>query len=75
VELKIGILGKIDVFPPIESARIAFLRWYWCEALVAAGGNQSKAAAFAGVHRNTLSRACAELGIPKGFGRRRGVRP
>jgi DNA-binding NtrC family response regulator len=46
---------------PYEEAVREFKRQYLREVLVAHRGNQSKAAEELGMHRNTLSRAMAEL--------------
>jgi len=46
-----------------EDAVREFKRQYLREVLVAHRGNQCKAAEELGIHRNTLSRAMAELGL------------
>ena len=46
-----------------EDAVREFKKQYLREALVAHRGNQSKAAEELGMHRNTLSRTMAELGL------------
>ena len=46
-----------------EDAVCDFKRQYLREVLIAHKGNQCKAAEELGMHRNTLSRAMAELGI------------
>jgi DNA-binding NtrC family response regulator len=46
-----------------EEAVREFKRQYLREVLVAHRGNQCKAAEDLGMHRNTLSRAMAELGL------------
>ena len=46
-----------------EDAVREFKRQYLREVLVTHRGNQCKAAAELGMHRNTLSRAMAELGL------------
>lgn len=46
-----------------EDAVREFKRTYLREALIANRGNQCKAAEELGMHRNTLSRAMAELGL------------
>lgn len=46
-----------------EDAVREFKRQYLREVLVANRGNQCKAADELGIHRNTLSRAMAELGL------------
>ena len=46
-----------------EDAVREFTRSYLREVLVAHRGNQCKAAEELGMHRNTLSRAMAELGL------------
>ena len=46
-----------------EDAVQEFKRQYLREVLVAHRGNQCKAAEELGMHRNTLSRAMAELGL------------
>ena len=46
-----------------EEAVREFKRQYLREVLVAHRGNQCKAAEELGMHRNTLSRAMAELGL------------
>ncbi len=46
-----------------EEAVSEFKRQYLREVLVAHRGNQCKAAEELGMHRNTLSRAMAELGL------------
>ena len=46
-----------------EDAVREFKRQYLREVLVANHGNQCKAAEELGIHRNTLSRAMAELGL------------
>jgi len=46
-----------------DDALREFRRAFICEVLVANRGNQCKAAAELGMHRNTLSRAMAELGL------------
>lgn len=46
-----------------EDAVREFKRQYLREVLVAHRGNQCKAAEELGMHRNTLSRAMAELGL------------
>ena len=46
-----------------EDAVREFRRTYLREVLRANGGNQCKAAEELGMHRNTLSRAMAELGL------------
>ena len=48
---------------PCEDAVREFKRQYLREVLVAHRGNQCKAAEELGMHRNTLSRAMAELGL------------
>ena len=48
---------------PYEDAVREFKRQYLREVLVAHRGNQCKAAEELGMHRNTLSRAMAELGL------------
>jgi DNA-binding NtrC family response regulator len=48
---------------PYEDAVHEFKRQYLREVLVAHRGNQCKAAEELGMHRNTLSRAMAELGL------------
>ena len=48
---------------PYEDAVRDFKRQYLREVLVAHRGNQCKAAEELGMHRNTLSRAMAELGL------------
>ena len=48
---------------PYEEAVREFKRQYLHEVLVAHRGNQCKAAEELGMHRNTLSRAMAELGL------------
>ena len=48
---------------PYEEAVREFKRQYLREVLVAHRGNQCKAAEELGMHRNTLSRAMAELGL------------
>src|SRR6516164_3824896 len=46
-----------------EDAVMEFKRQYLREVLIAHRGNQCKAAEELGMHRNTLSRAMAELGL------------
>jgi DNA-binding NtrC family response regulator len=46
-----------------EDAVREFKRQYLREVLIAHRGNQCKAAGELGMHRNTLSRAMAELGL------------
>ena len=46
-----------------EDAVSEFKRQYLREVLIAHRGNQCKAAEELGMHRNTLSRAMAELGL------------
>lgn len=48
---------------PYEEAVREFKRQYLREVLVAHRGNQCRAAEELGMHRNTLSRAMAELGL------------
>ena len=48
---------------PYEEAVRDFKRQYLREVLVTHRGNQCKAAEELGMHRNTLSRAMAELGL------------
>lgn len=48
---------------PYEDAVREFKRQYLREVLVAHKGNQCKAAEELGMHRNTLSRCMAELGL------------
>ena len=48
---------------PYEEAVREFKKQYLREVLVAHRGNQCKAADELGMHRNTLSRAMAELGL------------
>jgi Fis family transcriptional regulator len=48
---------------PYEEAVREFKKQYLREVLVAHRGNQCKAAEELGMHRNTLSRAMAELGL------------
>jgi len=48
---------------PYESAVREFKKQYLREVLVAHRGNQCKAADELGMHRNTLSRTMAELGL------------
>lgn len=48
---------------PYEEAVREFKKQYLREVLVAHRGNQCKAAEEMGMHRNTLSRAMAELGL------------
>ena len=48
---------------PYEEAVREFKKQYLREVLVAHRGNQYKAAEELGMHRNTLSRAMAELGL------------
>ncbi len=48
---------------PYEDAVREFKKQYLREVLVAHRGNQCKAADELGMHRNTLSRAMAELGL------------
>jgi DNA-binding NtrC family response regulator len=48
---------------PYEDAVREFKRQYLREVLVAHRGNQCKAAEELGMHRNTLSRTMAELGL------------
>ena len=48
---------------PYEDAVHEFKRQYLREVLVAHRGNQCKAAKELGMHRNTLSRTMAELGL------------
>jgi Fis family transcriptional regulator, factor for inversion stimulation protein len=48
---------------PYEEAVREFKKHYLREVLVAHRGNQCKAAEELGMHRNTLSRAMAELGL------------
>jgi DNA-binding NtrC family response regulator len=48
---------------PYEEAVREFKRQYLREVLIAHRGNQCKAAEELGMHRNTLSRAMAELGL------------
>ena len=48
---------------PYEEAVREFKRQYLREVLVAHRGNQCKAADELGMHRNTLSRTMAELGL------------
>jgi DNA-binding NtrC family response regulator len=48
---------------PYESAVREFKKQYLREVLVANRGNQCKAAEELGMHRNTLSRTMAELGL------------
>jgi Fis family transcriptional regulator len=48
---------------PYEQAVREFKKQYLREVLVAHRGNQCKAAEELGMHRNTLSRAMAELGL------------
>jgi Fis family transcriptional regulator, factor for inversion stimulation protein len=49
-----------------EDAVREFKRQYLREVLVAHRGNQSKAAEELGIHRNTLSRTMADLGLDLG---------
>jgi DNA-binding NtrC family response regulator len=64
-----------------EDAVREFKRQYLREVLIAHRGNQCKAAEELGIHRNTLSRTMAELGLSltevRGFLKRppRGERP
>jgi Fis family transcriptional regulator len=46
-----------------EDAVREFKRTFICEVLIRHRGNQCKAAEELGMHRNTLSRAMAELGL------------
>ncbi len=48
---------------PYEDAVREFKKQYLREVLIAHRGNQCKAAEELGMHRNTLSRAMAELGL------------
>lgn len=48
---------------PYDDAVREFRKQYLREVLVAHRGNQCKAAEELGMHRNTLSRAMAELGL------------
>ncbi|MDR3723318.1 MAG: helix-turn-helix domain-containing protein [Terracidiphilus sp.] len=48
---------------PYEEAVREFKRQYLREVLIAHKGNQCKAAEEMGMHRNTLSRTMADLGI------------
>jgi DNA-binding NtrC family response regulator len=48
---------------PYEEAVREFKRQYLREVLVANRGNQCKAAEEMGIHRNTLSRTMADLGL------------
>jgi DNA-binding NtrC family response regulator len=48
---------------PYEAAVREFKKQYLREVLVAHRGNQCKAAEELGMHRNTLSRTMAELGL------------
>lgn len=57
----------------LERARRAFGRAYLEAVLIEAKGNARRAAEIAGVHRNTISRLCAEHRLPNGFGRRKGT--
>ena len=54
-----------------EDAVREFKKQYLREVLVAHRGNQCKAAEELGMHRNTLSRTMAELGLDSGRGARR----
>ncbi len=48
---------------PYDEAVREFKKQYLREVLMAHGGNQCKAAEELGMHRNTLSRTMAELGL------------
>ena len=52
-----------DLKAAIKEAVREFKKQYLREVLVAHRGNQCKAAEELGMHRNTLSRAMAELGL------------
>jgi DNA-binding NtrC family response regulator len=64
-ETRAGQPGDANAFQRIryEDAVREFKRQYLREVLVANRGNQCKAAEELGIHRNTLSRAMAELGL------------
>jgi Fis family transcriptional regulator len=62
-ELEILVKQMHSTHIPYEEAVRAFKRQYLREILLAHRGNQCKAAAEMGIHRNTLSRTMAELGL------------
>jgi DNA-binding NtrC family response regulator len=62
-ELEILVKQMHSTNIPYEEAVRAFKRQYLREVLLAHRGNQCKAAAEMGIHRNTLSRTMAELGL------------
>ncbi len=62
-ELEILVKQMHSTHIPYEEAVRSFKRQYLREVLLAHRGNQCKAAAEMGIHRNTLSRTMAELGL------------
>jgi Fis family transcriptional regulator len=71
IEQEVGVRRELDSLVTqmhssgirYEEAVKEFKRQYLREVLVAHRGNQCKAAEELGMHRNTLSRAMAELGL------------
>jgi len=62
-ELESLVTQMHSVGVPYEDAVRSFKRQYLYEVLTAHRGNQCKAAEELGMHRNTLSRTMAELGL------------
>jgi DNA-binding NtrC family response regulator len=62
-ELAILVTQMHSTGIPYEDAVREFKKQYLREVLVAHRGNQCKAAEELGMHRNTLSRTMAELGL------------
>lgn len=62
-ELEILVTQMHSTGIPYEEAVREFKRQYLREVLIAHKGNQCKAAEELGMHRNTLSRTMAELGL------------
>ena len=62
-ELEILVTQMHSTGIPYEEAVREFKRQYLREVLIAHKGNQCKAADELGMHRNTLSRTMAELGL------------
>ena len=62
-------IDPVTTFPPLKDAVAEFTACYLRTALKRTGGHQQKAAAELGIHRNTLIRRCAEVGIPRRYGK------
>lgn len=68
--MELMTITRPDQIPSIHAATEQFQRQLLEVALDVCQGNRCTAAGALGIHRNSLTRLCSQLGVPRGYGRK-----